>query len=86
MSFEGYYQKICGQGHSWHCDAYGEVGICPYCGEATVWSNLVNYTNGSWDDEGNRIDGFVELEVMEERKCESCGSILERKVKIPDVS
>jgi len=85
MSFEGYTQYICKNQHYWTCDAYSDFNICPYCGEIAIWFNMVDVTNGSWDDEGERIDGYVEPEVLEERKCESCGSILERKVKIPKV-
>lgn len=30
-----------------------------------------------------KIDGFVELQLLDECKCEHCGSILERRYKIP---
>lgn len=84
MSYEGYTQYICKNQHYWTCDAYSDFNICPYCGEIAIWSNMVDVTNGSWDDEGERIDGYVEPEVLEERKCEYCGSVLERKYKVPN--
>lgn len=44
MSFEGYYQQICPNGHYYTCDVY-TVGPCSDCGEGAAWSNLVDETN-----------------------------------------
>jgi hypothetical protein len=75
MSFEGYYQKICKNGHSYTADLYyygssfnDDVTKCPFCEESEVWSNMVNTTNGSYDvdpvtGEETRIDGFIEIEI-----------------------
>jgi hypothetical protein len=76
MSFEGYYQVLCRKGHYHTEDCYDHplfaendryidptkpVWTCPDCGAAARWSNLVDVTNGSYDEEGNRIDGAVVL-------------------------
>jgi len=77
MSYEGYYQLICEQGHYWTEDCYGSPeGQCKVCGSKIAWSNSVNYTNGSWDDDGKRIDGYIELEIdtpAEQCICPTCG-------------
>jgi len=81
MSFEGYYQILCLNGHHVAEDAYSYLGdswACPTCGAKAAWENLVDVTNGSYDDNGVRVDGFVELEVMEEGcacTCEKCGNV-----------
>ena len=80
MSYEGYTQKICKNGHYWTEDAVehmwdDEKSKCPKCGDPEVWENGVNLTNGSFDDEENRIDGFIELKVKKETSgiCSGCG-------------
>ena len=82
MSFEGYYQKMCPNGHYWQCDVYDESMFCPQCGNEAIWWNLVDTTNGSFED-GRRIDGYIEPEVVSERKCEHCGSILDKTYIMP---
>ena len=135
MSFEGYYQILCKNGHKHSCDCYEEpmftVTQPPYymdmddaesyplwtcsCGAHATWWNLVDETNGSyctaWDDEKNaccdheycdenqhalckqkcgRIDGFVDLEVLEKQEvevCKCCNNskvVKERTYKIPE--
>ena len=60
MSFEGYEQVICANGHLsirdvfWHFDG-NERWECPDCGAQTAWVNVVDETNG---DEY----GFIEME------------------------
>ncbi len=48
MSFEGYYQKICSNGHYFEEDVYFDNAICPVlgCKAAPTWSNQVDQTNG----------------------------------------
>ena len=70
MSFEGYYQILCKGGHLDQCDIHSmpeekDAWHCGYCGEGIGWSNIVDLTNGSWDEKGNRIDGWLDLEVRE---------------------
>ena len=85
MSFEGYYQRLCKNGHSMDVDCYMEndEDRCAICGAEIVWANLVDETNGSHDEEGRRIDGCVKLKIKSQKKCEHCGSILETTYKIP---
>jgi len=81
MSFEGYYQVLCKNGHSYTLDIYGddiECSKCPICDECNTWWNIVNTTNGSLDDQGEQIDGYVELEILTEAKectCSCCDNI-----------
>jgi uncharacterized Zn finger protein len=86
MSYEGFTQHLCEDGHSWTVDAYlGEdIETCPFCGKLSVWHNSVDTTNGSFDDNGIRIDGYVELEKKKEVRCDKCGSITEITYKIPE--
>ena len=93
MSYEGYDQVLCENGHYHTYDCYdfweAEGWNCPTCGAKAAWSNMVDVTNGSYDvdDDGweteDRIDGFVELQMREEVWCKHCGSILERRYKMP---
>ena len=90
MSFEGYYQCLCDHGHYWTEDCYtifsgdDSKSICPECKNPHIWKNLVDITNGSFEeDEEKRIDGYIELELESEKICKECGSILEQRFKIP---
>jgi len=104
MSFEGYYQHLCKNGHyntedcnTWFPD--DDYSMC-HCGEPIVWFNLVDVTNGSyemveevdhvyggsiWRETKKRIDGYIELEKIEERCCDKCGSLLEARFKVPKI-
>jgi hypothetical protein len=67
MSYEGYTQILCKNGHYTVRDAYDDWGddeqgkICSQCGEPFVWKNNVDLTNGiictAWDEElGKCVD------------------------------
>lgn len=88
MSYEGYSQLLCKNGHYWTVDCWNSNGKqkCPTCGERQVWENSVDITNGSFDDDGTRIDGYIALETETIKKCDHCNSILEIKCKIPEKS
>ena len=83
MSYEGYSQLLCKKGHNWNIDCnempqeYEEPRdtICPKCGEKAVWENMVNTTNGSYDDNEERIDDFIELKIKSQNTgvCSACG-------------
>ena len=82
MSYEGYVQRLCKNGHYHAFDCYSDIEQeewkCPHCGEGCVWVNNVDQTNGSFDENDVRIDGYVELEETEESKmavctCKDCG-------------
>ncbi len=87
MSYEGYTQYICGNGHYWDVDVYDDTtsnACCPDCESEYVWENSVDLTNGSYDIDGNRMDGYIELEIVNQEKCEHCDSILSTVYKIPE--
>jgi hypothetical protein len=49
MSYEGYEQHLCENGHYYTRDAdysYGEPSPCPYCNAKCAWINCVDQTNG----------------------------------------
>jgi hypothetical protein len=82
MSFEGFYEILCQRGHLLIEDAYnvgqfdGEgAWTCGQCHDPAVWWNLVDTTNGTHDEHGRRIDGFVELVMhpQPECVCTACG-------------
>lgn len=79
MSYEGYEQLMCKNGHAWSQDAsynyddtFGQQ--CAICSSPAIWWNAVDTTNGSYniDCYGNeiRIDGYVKFEVL--TKAETC--------------
>jgi predicted RNA-binding Zn-ribbon protein involved in translation (DUF1610 family) len=76
MSYEGYTQYLCKDGHYWTIDCYYDDGPqkCPTCGEEAVWGNMVDETNGQYED-GERIDGYVDLvqDKYQETTCPLCG-------------
>ena len=74
MSYEGYYQIICKQGHYHTCDCYDypdftselsgqEPWKCGICGASAAWYNSVDVTNGSycggWEN-GDCVEGFCD--------------------------
>ena len=93
MSYEGYSQLLCKKGHHWTKDCYDmdfmelEEHKCPKCNEPAIWENMVDETNGSFEVDGTRIDGFVELKPKVETSgiCSACGEkhICEKTYYIP---
>jgi len=74
MSFEGYEQKLCQNGHYWQNNVYDSYGSdedpenCPICNAPVAWYNIVDLTNGCYCSctcslESNRCD----------QDCEHCG-------------
>jgi len=87
MSWEGYYQQLCKNGHytAKSAEYQDEDKKCSICGEKIVWINIVDVTNGSFETDGTRIDGYVDLKIEKETKCKECGSTLEVTYKIPKI-
>lgn len=87
MSFEGYYQCLCKNGHYFECDIYEceeiKMACCPICGKKIAWWNIVDTTNGSHDYDGTRIDNFFKLDIKKQKICDKCGSVLEIIYNIP---
>lgn len=81
MSYEGYEQLLCENGHLHMVDCWDspdpKTWRCDSCGAKLAWWNAVDQTNGSYHTcsetgEEVRIDGFVELEVDREVVSEEC--------------
>ena len=72
MSYEGFSQLICSEGHYWtlDCNIVEDLqkNLCPICKKPAVFENMVDITNGSFDDDGTRIDNFIEPEIDKEVK------------------
>jgi len=82
MSFEGYYQILCSNGHYSMVNVYAfnkKSWRCRHCGNPTRWTNTVDTTNGSWGEnpdtgESERIDNYIDLEVAHIAPCcDKCG-------------
>jgi hypothetical protein len=59
MSYEGYVQVICDNGHYSERDALFRRAVCN-CGAADAWQNDVDQTNcDSW--------GYIPVEILEEK-------------------
>lgn len=73
MGYSGYIQYLCSNGHYTTKDLYGrQYGSCYRCKQSFVWENCVDTTNGSYDNSGNRIDNYVELEQNNSPVFETC--------------
>ena len=86
MSWEGYYQLICKNRHYWTGDAcYREISdcICPECNGKVRYWNQVDTTNGSFDEKGNQIDGYIKMTPSKIKRCKTCHHVIETKWKIP---
>lgn len=76
MSYEGYVQVICEEGHLSKISIFDDGKRCPHCGKLFVWNNHVDDTN--CDD-----IGYIPTEVLEEHftlkpevvcTCAGCGN------------
>jgi len=80
MSYEGYVQLICESGHYTvtDCNDYDREALnCGFCNTKVAWENHVDLTNGSWDENNERIDGYFHVEVdvkAETCECPKCGN------------
>lgn len=96
MSYEGYTQFLCSNGHEFFLDAYEEdIEECPVCKAPPVWAYGVDQTNGCFHDislmntDGSLYCCPVVLEVKEEAvysTCQHCKHVhleRERTYKLP---
>lgn len=81
MSYEGYQQYLCPEGHLWNLDCNWHMAsplpelqngwpLCPDCKKPPVWTNPIDETNScdKLDDKGHHPGcqcGFVDLELIE---------------------
>jgi hypothetical protein len=89
MSFEGYYQLLCSKGHLTEADVM-TIDDNPlkercYCGAEMIYYNLVDTTNGSYDDStGERIDNYVHFKIKQVSMCPTCNHPFETLYKLPE--
>ena len=89
MSFEGYYEKLCEDGHLTTFDVYYyfKPDKCR-CGKEFVWWHIVDVTNGMDEETGEGMP--TDFEILSEEKVETCNCcnhtnvIEEVRYKIPD--
>ena len=74
MSYEGYYQLLCANGHEFSADAldFGHDGKCPHCKADSVWWNGVDQTN---DDGDKDIVELTEIEPAKMCQCNECDNM-----------
>lgn len=60
MSFEGYKQCICDNGHYFEIDVYEDDDVCLDCGGKIAWFNTVDDTNCN-------SYGEIPMELLEEK-------------------
>ena len=75
MSYEGYTQYICKNGHTWSedCMTADDAEPCPECLTKAAWANMVDQTNGCEYLKGNTDDErFVDLPVNLHKQLDDC--------------
>lgn len=69
MSYEGYEQWLCENGHYFNFDCYDrprwETWRCPHCNAKAAWTNSVDETNCE-------PVGYRELKMITGPKCRKC--------------
>lgn len=69
MSYEGYDQHICHNGHRFDEDCYSDHPTC-HCGAKSFWSNSVDQTNG--DEVGFIKESEFQKLLISEQKVQKC--------------
>ena len=79
MSYEGYEQHICENGHYYNSDCYDHDAICPICGGKSAWYNSVDQTNGPSMGEVlmTDLESFI-IKPVEHCKC--CGQVTNKPI------
>jgi hypothetical protein len=89
MSYEGYRRFFCDRGHETIVGCYDDTpSVCTWCGEEFTCFNSVNQTNGTTDEDGTRIDGYVELSegVSDRFPCRVCNGTGSQVVRRYDIT
>lgn len=86
MSFEGYMQYLCPEGHEFHVGAFEETDndVCPHCGQLPVWCHTVDQTNGTNPEDPSTFD--VPLVIKTHRVMSDPLRILMEAVRLTDGS
>lgn len=87
MSYEGYEQVICKNGHYFERDCYDHDALCPHCFAEAGWENSVDQTNGP-DQGAIPMDALAQflLEPKKTETCAHCGNtkvISQAKYRVP---
>ena len=72
MSYEGYEQVLCTEGHLSQFDAYGdgyEVFMCNYCGSPSAFVHTVDLTNGVDEDDPDTLPYPFEVKQEFKEEC-----------------
>ncbi len=85
MSFEGFMQYLCPEGHEFHIGAFEEADdVCPHCGQKPVWCHTVDQTNGTDANDKSTIP--VDLKIKTARVMSDPLKILMEAVRLTDGS
>lgn len=85
MSYEGYEEYLCANGHLRTCDCWNPLTSCS-CGEPFVFRHSVNETNGPEEDNPSTLPYPFEVDVPEKTEICSLGYVHETeevRYKIP---
>lgn len=84
MSFEGFYRKLCKNGHLWLEDVNSlETAYCPVCGSGEAWKECIDTTNeyNEKDETLLEVVGFDKIEKVDDFGTKY--AVKELKYKIP---
>lgn len=82
MSYQGYVEYLCPNGHRWSADCFAYAEKCPHCGEEKVWENNIDETNG--EEHGFISDENWERFLISEMEIEICPCCYHEKVVAPE--
>lgn len=88
MSYEGWTEHICSNGHRFCKDAHDHDNSCTDCGENSIWSNEIDDTNG--EEFGIIPEEFWDKFLISQpnyQKCQICNNVTHHepaKYKIPN--
>ena len=80
MSYEGYYEYVCRNGHLTHINCYDDhdnYEVCDKCGADIIYRRTVDQTNG-FDKKA-----YPDLDVKKQKTCPSCGCVEETIYHLP---
>ena len=85
MSYEGYEQHLCKNGHRFDIDAYwfgyDQIPTCDICGELSVFCNSIDDTNG--EEYGIILEDGWKTLLIEKEKTETCSQCQHTEVIEP---
>ncbi len=81
MSYEGYTECLCANGHYSMYDAYQRLRGCQHCDASIAWMNDIDTTN----DGGYPYDNLITIDDKRDEICLECGQAVTHpaRYKIP---